>query len=38
MAEVIEMLERTKRQHSFGRERRMDYVLRWLNEHLANTS
>ncbi len=32
MAEVIEMLERTKRQHSFARERRIDYVLRRLAE------
>lgn len=35
-AEVIEMLLRRKRQHGFARERPIDYVLRWLNEHLAN--
>jgi hypothetical protein len=35
-AEVIEMLLRRERQHGFARERPIDYVLRWLNEHLAN--
>jgi hypothetical protein len=33
VAEVIEMLERTKRQHSLAREKRGDYVVRWLREH-----
>ncbi len=32
-AEVIEMLQRPRRQHSFGREKRIDYVVRWLREH-----
>jgi hypothetical protein len=31
-AEILEMLQRTKRQHSFARERRIDYVLRRLRE------
>jgi hypothetical protein len=31
-AEVIEMLERTRRQHSLARERRTEYVLRRLEE------
>jgi len=31
-AEILEMLERTKRQHSFARERRIDYLLRRLGE------
>ena len=31
--EVLEMLGRTVRQHSIGRERRIDYVVRWLAEH-----
>jgi hypothetical protein len=31
--EVLEMLDRTRRQHSFVRERRIDYVVRWLREH-----
>ncbi len=31
--EVLEMLARTVRQHRIGRERRIDYVLRWLAEH-----
>ena len=31
-AEILEMLARTKRQHSFARERRVDYVLRRLGE------
>jgi hypothetical protein len=30
--EILEMLARTKRQHSFARERRVDYVLRRLRE------
>lgn len=30
--EILEMLARTKRQHSFARERRIDYVLRRLRE------
>jgi hypothetical protein len=31
--EVLQMLQRMERQHSFARERRIDYVLRNLNEH-----
>lgn len=31
--EVLAMLERTVRQRSIVRERRIDYVLRWLAEH-----
>ena len=31
--EVVAMLERTVRQHRIVRERRIDYVLRWLAEH-----
>ncbi len=31
--EVLEMLRRVVRQHSMGRERRMDYVVRHLNKH-----
>jgi hypothetical protein len=31
--EVLLMLQRMERQHSFARERRIDYVLRNLNEH-----
>ena len=31
-AEILEMLQRTKRQHSFARERRIDYLLRRLRE------
>jgi hypothetical protein len=31
--EVLEMLERTLRQHSMGRERRIDYILRTLKEN-----
>ncbi len=30
--EILEMLARTRRQHSFARERRVDYVLRRLRE------
>jgi hypothetical protein len=30
--EILEMLARTKRQHSFAREKRIDYVLRRLKE------
>ena len=30
--EILEMLARTKRQHSFAREKRIDYVLRRLRE------
>ncbi|MBN1443801.1 MAG: hypothetical protein JXA90_13910 [Planctomycetes bacterium] len=32
-AEIVEMLDRTRRQHSLAREKRSDYVLRWLKEH-----
>jgi len=31
--EVGELLSRVVRQHSIGRERRIDYVVRFLNEH-----
>ena len=31
--EVLAMLERAVRQRRIGRERRIDYVLRWLEEH-----
>jgi hypothetical protein len=31
--EVIEILQRAVRQHSMGRERRIDYVVRHLNKH-----
>ena len=31
--EVVAMLKRTVRQHGIVRERRVDYVLRWLAEH-----
>jgi hypothetical protein len=31
-AEILEMLQQSKRQHSFARERRIDYVLRRLRE------
>lgn len=30
--EILEMLARTRRQHSFAREKRIDYVLRRLRE------
>lgn len=30
--EILQMLERTLRQRSFGRERRVDYVVRFLKE------
>jgi len=30
--EILEMLARTRRQHSFAREKRIDYVLRRLME------
>ena len=30
--EVVEMLKRTMRQHSIGREKRIDYILRSLKE------
>jgi hypothetical protein len=32
MAEILEMLSRTMRQHSLVRSRRIDYVIRHLNE------
>lgn len=31
--EILQMLERAMRQHSIGRERRIDYVMRTLKEH-----
>lgn len=31
--EVLAMLEKTVRQRRIARERRLDYVLRWLAEH-----
>lgn len=31
--EVLAMLERTVRQRRIARERRLDYVLRWLADH-----
>jgi hypothetical protein len=31
--EILQMLERAVRQHSIGRERRMDYLVRILKEH-----
>jgi len=31
--ETLQMLERAVRQHSIGRERRIDYVMRTLKEH-----
>ncbi len=31
--EILQMLERAVRQHSMGRERRVDYVMRTLKEH-----
>ncbi|MFC1707138.1 hypothetical protein ACFL59_10030 [Planctomycetota bacterium] len=30
--EILEMLERTMRQHSIGKGKRIDYILRWLAE------
>jgi hypothetical protein len=30
--EIVEMLKRTMRQHSIGREKRIDYILRSLKE------
>lgn len=31
--EIVERLQQAVRQHSFARERRRDYVLRWLHDH-----
>lgn len=33
LGEILQMLQRMERQHSFARERRIDYVLRYLSEH-----
>jgi len=31
--EIVQRLRQAVRQHSFGRESRRDYVLRWLHHH-----
>ena len=31
--EIIEMIQRVMRQHSFGGEKRIEYILRYLKEH-----
>ena len=31
--EILQMLERAVRQHSIGRERRVDYIVRHMKEH-----